>query len=159
IASIPADFDLQIIALSRGSTIGAASSGIGITIFDTSTNTALGEVPTNVTPSEMVVTDDGATVWALAKETNLAFAIDVATLAVTAIPVGNAPRGLAFDARATRLFVGNSADRTLSVIDPVTKTVVMTVPLTHQPAWIAVAPTCGDRAIGPNEECDDGASN
>jgi YVTN family beta-propeller protein/cysteine-rich repeat protein len=98
-------------------------------------------------------------VWALAKETNLAFAIDVATLAVTAIPVGNAPRGLAFDARATRLFVGNSVDRTLSVIDPVTKTVVTTVPLTHQPAWIAVAPSCGDGAIGPNEECDEGESN
>src|SRR5262249_2301506 len=103
IASIPADFDLQIIALSRGSTIGAANSGLGITIFDTSTNTAIGEVPTGVTPSEMVVTDDGTTVWALAKETNLAFAIDVATLAATQIPLGNAPRGLAFDARGTRL--------------------------------------------------------
>jgi cysteine-rich repeat protein/YVTN family beta-propeller protein len=159
IASIPADSDLQIIALSRGSTIGAANSGLGITIFDTSTNTAIGEVPTGVTPSEMVVTDDGATVWALAKETNLAFAIDVATLAATAIPVGNAPRGLAFDARATRLFVGNSVDRTLSVVDPVTKTVVRTVPLTHQPAWIAVVPTCGDGAVGPNEECDDGDAN
>jgi YVTN family beta-propeller protein/cysteine-rich repeat protein len=159
IASIPADFDLQIIALSRGSTIGAANSGLGITIFDTSTNTAIGEVPTNVTPSEMVVTDDGTTVWALAKETNLALAIDVATLAVTTIPVGNAPRGLAFDARGTRLFVGNSADRTLSVVDPVTKTVVTTVPLTHQPAWIAVVPTCGDGATGPNEECDDGDAN
>jgi len=45
IASIPADFDLQIIALSRGLTIGAANSGIGITIFDTSTNTSIGEVP------------------------------------------------------------------------------------------------------------------
>jgi len=112
-----------------------------------------------VTPSEMVVTDDGTTVWALAKETNLAFAIDVATLAATAIPVGNAPRGFAPDARATRLFVGSSVDRTLSVVDPVTKTVVRTVPLTHQPAWIAVVPTCGDGAIGPNEECDDGDSN
>jgi YVTN family beta-propeller protein/cysteine-rich repeat protein len=159
IASIPADFDLQIIALSRGSTIGAANSGVGITIFDTSTNTAIGEVPTGVTPSEMVVTDDGTTVWALAKETNLALAIDVATLAVTTIPVGNAPRGRAFDARGTRLFVGNSADRTLSVVDPVTKTVVTTVPLTHQPAWIAVVPTCGDGAIGPNEECDYGDAN
>src|SRR5262249_29556687 len=157
--SIPTDFDLQIIALSRGSTIGAANSGLGITIFDTSTNTAIGEVPTGVTPSEMVVTDDGTTVWALAKETNLVLAIDVATLAVTTIPVGNAPRGLAFDARGTRLFAGNSADRTLSVVDPVTKTVVTTVPLTHQPAWIAVVPTCGDGAIGPNEECDDGDAN
>jgi cysteine-rich repeat protein/YVTN family beta-propeller protein len=159
IASIPADFDLQIIALSRGSTIGAANSGLGITIFDTSTNTALGEVPTFVTPSEMAVTDDGTTVWALAKETNRAFAIDVATLAATQIPLGNAPRGLAFDARATRLFVGNSADRTLSVIDPVTKTVVTTVPLTHQLAWIAVVPACGDGVVGPNEQCDDGDAN
>jgi YVTN family beta-propeller protein/cysteine-rich repeat protein len=159
IATIPTDFDLQIIALSRDSTVGAANSGVGITIFDTSTNTPIGEVPTGVTPSEMVVTDDGTTVWALAKETNLALAIDVATLAVTPIPVGNAPRGLAFDARGTRLFVGNSVDRTLSVVDPVTKTVVTTVPLTHQPAWIAVVPTCGDGAIGPNEECDDGAAN
>ena len=159
IATIPADFDLQTVALSRGSTVGAASSGIGITIFDTSMNTAIGEVPTNVTPSEMVVADDGMTVWALAKETNLAFAIDVATLAMTAIPVGNAPRGLAPDARATQLFVGSSIDRTLSVVDAVTKTVVRTVPLTHQPAWIAVVPTCGDGAIGPSEECDDGDSN
>jgi YVTN family beta-propeller protein/cysteine-rich repeat protein len=159
IASIPADFDLQIIALSHGSTIGAASSGLGITIFDTSTNTAIGEVPTGVTPSEMVVTDDGTTVWAPAKETNLALAIDVATLAVTTIPVGNAPRGLAFDARGTQLFVGNSVDRTLSVVDPVTRSVVRTAPLTHQPAWIAVVPTCGDGAIGPNEECDDGPAN
>jgi cysteine-rich repeat protein/YVTN family beta-propeller protein len=159
IASIPTDFDLQTIALSRDSTVGAARSGVGITIFDTSTNTAIGEVPTGVTPSEMVVTDDGTTVWALAKETNLALAIDVATLAMTTIPVGNAPRGLAFDARGAELFVGNSADRTLSVVDPVMKTVVTTVPLTHQPAWIAVVPTCGDGAIGPNEECDDGAAN
>ena len=159
IASIPADFDLQTIALSRGSTIGAANSGLGITIFDTSTNTALGEVPTFVTPSEMAVTDDGTTVWALAKETNLALAIDVVTQAVTTIPVGNAPRGLAFDATATRLFAGNSVDRTLSVVDPATKTVVTTVPLSHQPAWIAVVPTCGDGAIGPNEQCDDGAAN
>src|SRR5262245_8364613 len=156
VASIPADFDLQTIALSRGSTVGAASSGLGITIFDTSTNSAVGEVPIAVTPSEMAVTDDGATVWALAKETNLALAIDVATLAVTTIPVGNAPRGLALDARATRLLVGNSVDRTLSVVDPVTKTVVTTVPLTHQPAWIAVVPACGDGAIGPDEQCDDG---
>src|SRR5262249_23428630 len=85
--------------------------------------------------------------------------IDVATLATTAIPLGNAPRGLALDARGTRLFVGNSVDRTLSVVDPVTKTVVRTVSLTHQPAWIAVVPTCGDGAIGPNEECDDGDAN
>jgi len=112
-----------------------------------------------VTPSEMAVTDDGTTVWALAKETNLALAIDVATLAVTTIPVGNAPRGLALDARGARLFVGNSVDRTLSVVDPTTKTVLRTVPLTHQPAWIAVVPTCGDGAIGPNEQCDDGDSN
>jgi YVTN family beta-propeller protein/cysteine-rich repeat protein len=159
IATIPTDFDLQTIALSRGAAVGAANSGIGITLFDTSTNAAIGEVPTGVTPSEMVVTDDGTTVWALAKETNLAFAIDVATLAATAIPVGNAPRGLALDARGTRLFVGNSVDRTLSVIDPLTKAVVTTVPLTHQPAWIAVAPSCGDGAVGPNEECDDGESN
>ena len=159
IASIPADFDLQTIALSRGSAVGAANSGIGITIFETSTNTAIGEVPTGVTPSEMVVTDNGTTVWALAKETNLAFSIDVASLAVTSIPVGSDPRGLALDARGARLFVGNSVDRTLSVVDPVTKTVVRTVPLTHQPAWIAVVPTCGDGAIGPNEECDDGAAN
>jgi len=159
IATIPTDFDLQIIALSRDSTVGAANSGVGVTIFDTSTNTPIGEVPTGVTPSEMVVTDDGTTVWALAKETNLAVDIDVATLAVTTIPVGNAPRGIAFDARGTRLFVGNSADRTLSVVDPVTKTVVTTVPLTRQPAWIAVVPTCGDGAIGPNEECDDGDAN
>src|SRR5262249_41559344 len=119
----------------------------------------IGEVPTGVTPSEMVVTGDGTTVWALAKEANVALAIEVATLAVTAIPVGNGPRGLALDARATRLFVGNADDRTLSVVDPVTKAVVATAPLTHQPAWIAVVPTCGDGAIGPNEECDDGASN
>jgi YVTN family beta-propeller protein len=52
IASIPADFELQILALSHGSTIGVANSGLGITIFDTSTNTATGEVPTGVTPSE-----------------------------------------------------------------------------------------------------------
>ena len=91
IASIPADFDLQTIALSRGSAVGAANSGIGITIFETSTNTAIGEVPTGVTPSEMVVTDNGTTVWALAKETNLAFSIDVASLAVTSIPVGSDP--------------------------------------------------------------------
>src|SRR5262245_9862460 len=159
IASILADFDLPTVALSRGSTAGAASSGLGITTFDTSTNAAIGEVPTDVTPSEMVVTDDGTTVWALAKETNLALAIDVATLAVTTIAVGNAPRGLALDARATRLFVGNSDDRTLSVVDPITMTVVKTVPLTHQPTWIAVVPTCGDGAIAPNEECDDGATN
>src|SRR5262245_19050790 len=85
IATIPTDFDLQTVALTRGSAVGAASSGVGITIFDTSTNTPIGEIPTGVTPSEMLVTDDGTTVWALAKETNLAFAIDVATLAVTTI--------------------------------------------------------------------------
>ena len=159
IAAIPTDFDLQTVALSRGSAVGAANSGIGITLFDTSTNTSIGAVPTNVTPSEMVVTDDGKTVWALAKETNLALAIDVATLAVTTVPVGTAPRGLALDARGTRLFVGNSADRTLSVVDAGTKRVVTTGPLSHQPAWIAVVPTCGDGAIGPNEQCDDGAAN
>src|SRR5262249_53227322 len=72
---------------------------------------------------------------------------------------GNAPRGLAFDARGMQLFVGNSVDRTLSVVDPVTKSVVRTAPLTHQPAWIAVVPACGDGVVGPNEECDDGDAN
>src|SRR5262245_29180410 len=53
LATIPADFHLQTLALSHGSTVGAANSGLGITIFDTSTNAAIGEVPTDMTPSEM----------------------------------------------------------------------------------------------------------
>src|SRR5262249_24485320 len=63
ITTIPTDFDLQTVALSRGSTVGAADRGLSLTIFDTSTNTAIGQVPTDVTPGEMVVTDDGTTVW------------------------------------------------------------------------------------------------
>ena len=54
------------------------------------------------------------------------------------IPVGHQPTGVAIASAFHRVYVPNFADRTLSVIDTASNTVVGTVPLTYQPSAVAV---------------------
>jgi YVTN family beta-propeller protein len=61
---------------------------------------------------------------------------------VATIPVGSAPEGLALspDATGSTLYVANSYDNTISVIDTASRSVRAQVPCGNFPAHIAIAP-------------------
>src|SRR5207302_1077086 len=71
--------------------------------------------------------------------------------AVAAVPVGAPPAGIAVDPAAARVYVANSSDRTVSVLDTATDTVAATVPVGTRPLGIAVNPD-GTRVYVTNSD-------
>lgn len=79
----------------------------------------------------------GGAVWVGQQYGNRVFRIETRTGRVTSVRVGNGPRSLAVS--PTAVWVSNSADGTVSRIDPATRKVVATIPVGERPENAAIA--------------------
>jgi len=116
-------------------------------------------IPLGGNPQDIVVTPDGAFAYVAVSGLNVVNVIDTATYGVTAtIPVGASPTKVAITPDGDFVYVTNQSSGSVSVIDTATNGVVATVPGVGQPYAIAIAWVrhCGDGAVDPGEECDDG---
>ena len=88
-------------------------------------------------PLEILLSPDGARLYALCQESEEVRVLDAASHAVMkTIAVGRVPRGFSLSADGARLFVTNSWDDTLSVIDTNTLAVTATWPVGAEPSSV-----------------------
>ena len=88
-------------------------------------------------PLEILLSPDGARLYALCQESEEVRVLDTASHAVMkTIAVGRVPRGFSLSADGARLFVTNSWDDTLSVIDTNTLAVTATWPVGAEPSSV-----------------------
>jgi len=72
---------------------------------------------------------------------NTVSVIDIPTsLAITTIPVGTGPYGVAVSPNGNQVYVSNSASENVSVIDTASSSVVATIPVQSSPAYVAFTP-------------------
>ncbi|MGA2169058.1 MAG: YncE family protein, partial [Terracidiphilus sp.] len=88
-------------------------------------------------PLEVLLSPDGARIYALCQQSEEVRVLDAASFAVIKnIAVGRVPRGFSLSASGDRLFVTNSWDDTLSVIDTGTLAVIATWPVGAEPSSV-----------------------
>jgi len=91
-------------------------------------------------PDDLVISPDGARLYAVLGGTNEVAAIDTATRAVTGrVAVGKVPRGIAITPDGARLYVTNSWSDAVSEIDAAAMKPLRTLPAGFEPTGIAVA--------------------
>ena len=74
-------------------------------------------------------------------------AVRAAPHVVETIPVGEYPLGIAFNPRNGNLYVANTNDDTVSVIDGAANAVVATIPVGSSPRGLAYAARSGDMYV------------
>ena len=90
-------------------------------------------------PSEIALSADGRTLFAVCEGTNEVAIVDTASARIVArIPVGRVPRGIALSADGKRAWVANSWDDTVSEIDLAARHVTRTLPTGFEPGGVAV---------------------
>lgn len=72
---------------------------------------------------------------------------------VAAIPVGQAPTGIAIDSLGTFAYVANRGDNTVNRIDIATNTVTATIPVTGNPTAVAITPDGSTAYVVQSTEC------
>lgn len=72
---------------------------------------------------------------------------------VAAIPVGQAPTGIAIDSTGTFAYVANRGDNTVNRIDLATNTVTATIPVTGNPTAVALTPDGATAYVVQSTEC------
>ena len=88
-------------------------------------------------PLELLLSPDGARLYALCQDAAEVRVLDAATgREIRAIPVGRTPRGFSLSADGRRLFVANSWDDTVSVIDTRTAAVTATWKAGFEPSSV-----------------------
>jgi len=102
-----------LFAANRGNGRGPSN----IIVFDTVTGSIVKRIPVEIAPYELVLSDDGGTLFASNWGSDSVSVIDVATLRVTAtVPVGDNPNDMVLS-KDGRLFVACANDNTVVVVD------------------------------------------
>ena len=93
-----------------------ASAASVLYMVDTTTNKAVAQIPKDG-PLQRVTTPDGKTTYSVDTKNNAVVLSDGDSDDPDRIQVGQGPSGLAFSLDGKKLFVFNSIDQTISVID------------------------------------------
>jgi YVTN family beta-propeller protein len=105
-----------------------------LAVVDLSSHTVVDTVPLGGgLPSDCAVGPHGARLYAALSESNALAMIDMASGALTTVPVGAGPTGVAVGGSGRRVYVANTAGGTVSVIDPARALVVATIPVGDTP--------------------------
>src|SRR6516225_7192637 len=96
-----------------------------------------GEILNYASPVEVLFSPDGARLYVLCQQSAEVRVLDAFTyVPIKNIPVGQVPRGLSLSPKGDRLFVANSWDDTISVIDPKSLEVTATWPVGSEPSSV-----------------------
>jgi len=99
-------------------------------------------------PLELALSPDGTRLYVLCQQANQVRVLDAATgRTLKSIDVGHMPRGFALASAGDRLYVANSWDDTISVIDTPALKVVATWPVAAEPSSVAVQTAAGSAKL------------
>lgn len=124
------------------------SGSASVSLFDTATNSPLGEIPVGAGPADIAITPDDSRAYVANAEDDTVSVISIAGNSVIAtIPVGNEPKGLGVTPDGSRVYVANTQDDSVSAIATATNA-VMAPPILvgDKPEGIAITPE-GLRAL------------
>jgi YVTN family beta-propeller protein len=113
-----------------------SAAGDSVAILDLDGDTLIGSIPLKGLPSGAAVSEDGSHLYVALTVANSLALIDTATGAVTVVPVGTSPSGIATD--SAFVYVANTGDDTVSVYDITAGAVVQTIPTGPGPLDLAV---------------------
>ena len=139
---------------------GYLASATGIQRFSTTTNAITNAVTISAASTivDAALSPDGTRLYAVDQATDRVLAIDTATNAQTAtITVGDAPVAVAFSRDGLKAYVANGGDRTLTIIDAATDTVLgATAALGVTPTLVDVEVSASGAAVYVSGRAPDG---
>ena len=129
-----------------------------VRVISTATDMQITAIPTASVPLGIRVHPDGTRVYA-STSAGLTV-IDTATnLVVTNVPFGGTNMGLDITPDGSKLYVASVATSEVFIVDTATNTVIDSMPIADPFArgkFIGPELVCGNGALQPGEECDDG---
>lgn len=139
--ALPADA-ISLAANDDGTRLFVLNQNIAISVFDTTTNTDIAEIPVGGDdPVGLAVSPDGSIAYVGYEETNEVKVVDIASGTVTdTIPVGDEPAQMAVTPDGSRLFVADFAGNTVTVVDTASDAVVDTIAVAARPQFIVISP-------------------
>lgn len=163
IATIPAAGSRAVVVDPTGATVytgGSAGGGSDVSVIDAGTNAVLDDIPVGPACNGITgiaIDPTGATLYVGCR--NAVAVVDVATKAVTMVPVGFNVFGVDVTADGSRVVAVNLSDNTVSLVDTVTNTAGMPISVGTQPfsypgRFIGPVFTCGNHVREPGELCD-----
>jgi gliding motility-associated-like protein len=118
------------------------NSSNSISVINTGSNKVVSEIPVGST-NQVIVSPDNKLLYVAdyAISTSIIRVINANTFAEAAsIPLSGQPAGIAINADGSKLYVTNSLDATVSVIDIATKTITATINVNSKPQGILISP-------------------
>jgi YVTN family beta-propeller protein len=155
VARIPVgDTPLSVVLSPDGRHLFVANSGAnngtegdGVWVIDTDTHQTVARIPTGTGPLDMDLSSDGRSVYVTNSQEGSVSVINVPGRSLTRtlpnVTFGAGPYGVA-DTPSGRLFVTDLNDNSVLEVDPITGSVLLSVPVVASPRSLAVSPK-GDR--------------
>jgi YVTN family beta-propeller protein len=109
-------------------------------VFDAASGGILSKIPLPAAPVALAVTPDGMRAYTPTGMSGGVQAVDLATGAVTSIPVDAESLGIAVDPSGAFVYVTRYGGDSVSVIGTRINTVLSTIPVANEPRAIAVSP-------------------
>ena len=137
-----------------GSKVYVANGGGTLSVINANTNQVIDTIGLVGTDElyGVAVGPDGMRAYMTNTTVNGLRVMDTVTKALTAIPVGSGPRGVAVTPSGSHVYVANVNGDTVSVVNANTNTVVATVPVGHHPVALGLF-------IGPADRDGDGITD
>ncbi len=111
--------------------------GSSVFILDTATHAITGAINVGPSPAEIVFSSGGLKAYVAVENSNSVAVVNTSTNAVTHIPVGVNPWGLAISRDGSRLLVSNVVDDTVTVIATTDNSIIATISVGDWPRGIA----------------------
>ena len=124
-------FAVPALASAQPFTFVSTPASDSLVLIDLSSNTVVSPVPLSGLPTGLAVGRAGRRVFAALGEADALAIIRLGTGVVRTVPVGAGPTGVAVDGR--RVYVANTGDGTVSVVDAGRAEVVATIPVGDSP--------------------------
>ncbi len=139
LATIPVGLDPTALALDESARrlYVANANSDNVSVVDAASNQVVAAVPLAMLPTALLANENAGRVYVASASTDSVFVLEGARV-VKEIPVGHHPIDLSRDETSNRLFVANSADRTLTIIDESNFSVRATPPITQFVTTVAV---------------------
>jgi len=109
-------------------------------IINASTNVLDSTIPLGSSYNySMIITPDGKSLYFTNNQNSSVTRVNLATKAVSSIPVGGGPYGIAINATGTRVYVACSQASEVDIINTATNAVIKTLPATGAPFTVSVS--------------------